>query len=196
MTNTQTSTGLGGTGTVAIASLPDSPEPSKHKPGIKELLAQLQDAIASESNLDKDDKENALFQLHNLAKAVKKPGDGGQKSASVANSTLDRTEIESLEKLYSFKEPQAVYDFLESNPFLVPLLQEAHGPIRKHFPNSRLFLQYITDPEIYNPQLAVFLTRPENLDAEERIDLLERIDYDWWFDAEPRSQGKMIICFE
>jgi len=143
MTNTQTSTGLGGTGTVAIASLPDSPEPSKHKPEIKELLAQLQDAIASESNLDEDDKENALFQLHNLATAVKKPGDCG-----LANSTLDPTEIESLEKLYSFKEPQAVYNFLESNPFLVPLLQEAHGPIRKHFPNSRLFLKYVTDPEI------------------------------------------------
>ncbi|MBO1347587.1 MAG: hypothetical protein EBE86_009410 [Hormoscilla sp. GUM202] len=191
MTNTQTSTGLGGTVSVAIASLPDSPEPSKHKPGIKELLAQLQDAIASESNLDEDDKENALKQLNNLAKAVKKPGDGG-----VANSTLERTEIESLEKLYSFKEPQAVYDFLESNPFLVPLLQEAHGEIRKHFPNSRLFLQYITDPEIYNPQLAVFLTRPENLDVEERIDLLERLGDDWWLDAKPRSQRKMIICFE
>ncbi|MBC6451792.1 MAG: hypothetical protein GDA43_00170 [Hormoscilla sp. SP5CHS1] len=104
MTNTQTSTGLGGTGSVAIASLPDSPEPSKHKPEIKELLAQLQDAVASESNLDEDDKENALKQLHNLATAVKKPGDGG-----LANSTLDPTEIESLEKLYSFKEPQAVY---------------------------------------------------------------------------------------
>jgi len=143
MTNTQTSTGLGGTGSVAIASLPDSPEPSKHKPEIKELLAQLQDAVASESNLDEDDKENALKQLHNLATAVKKPGDGG-----LANSTLDPTEIESLEKLYSFKEPQAVYNFLESNPFLVPLLQEAHGEIRKHFPNSRLFLKYVTDPEI------------------------------------------------
>ncbi|MBC6451793.1 MAG: hypothetical protein GDA43_00175 [Hormoscilla sp. SP5CHS1] len=139
MTNTQTSTGLGGTGTVAIASLPDSPEPSKHKPGIKELLAQLQDAIASESNLDKDDKENALKQLHNLAKAVKKPGDGGQKSASVANSTLDRTEIESLEKLYSFKEPQAVYDFLESNPFLVPLRS-----------NSQTFSQLTAVSAIYH----------------------------------------------
>lgn len=190
MTNTQTSTGLGGTGSVAIASLPDSPEPSKHKPGIKELLAQLQDAIASESNLDQDDKENALKQLNNLAKAVKKPGDGG-----VANSTLDRTEIESLEKLYSFKEPQAVYNFLESYPFLVPLLQEAQVEIRKHFPNSRLFLKYVTDPEISNPELAIYITRPENMDVEERIDLLERLDDDWWLDAEPRSQGKMFINF-
>jgi len=195
MTNTQTSTGLGGTVSVAIASLPDSPEPSKQKPGIKELLAQLQDAIASESNLDENDKENALKQLNNLAKAVKNPGDGGQKSTGVANSTLDPTEIESLEKLYSFKEPQAVYNFLEENPFLVPLLQEAHGEIRKHFPNSRLFLKYVTDPEIYNPQLAIYITRPENLDVEERIDLLERIDDDWWLDAEPRSQGKMFINF-
>ena len=85
MTNTQTSTDLGGTVSVAIASLPDSPEPSKQKPGIKELLAQLQDAIASESNLDENDKENALKQLNNLAKAVKNPGDGGQKSTGVAN---------------------------------------------------------------------------------------------------------------
>ncbi|MGK7903513.1 MAG: hypothetical protein AB4352_19340 [Hormoscilla sp.] len=195
MTSTQTSTGLGGTGAVAIASLPDSPEQSKHKPGIKELLAQLQDAIASESNLDEEDKEKALKHLNNLATVVKKPGVNGQNGTGLANSTLDRTEIESLEKLYSFKEPQAVYDFLEEYPFLVPLLQEAQVEIRKHFPNSRLFLKYVTDPEIYNPELAIYITRPENMDVEERIDLLERLDDDWWLDAEPRSQGKMFINF-
>ncbi len=113
MTNTQTSTGLGDTVSVEIASLPDSPEPSKHKPGIKELLAQLQDAISSESNLDEEDKEKALKHLNNLATVVKNPGDNGQ--TCVANPTLAPTEIESLEKLYSFKEPQAVYDFLEEN---------------------------------------------------------------------------------
>ena len=93
MTSTKNNRGLEGTASLAIASLPDSPELSKHKPGIKELLAQLQDAIASESNLDEEDKDNALSQLTNLAEVAKKTGDGSKKSIGVANPTITTGEI-------------------------------------------------------------------------------------------------------
>lgn len=109
--------------------------------------------------------------------------------------SLANLDFESLENLYNFRQKSEVLDFLEKHPFLIPLLLEAHTHIRQHFPDSPLFLQYITDPEIDFPQLAVYIDRPQELNAEEAIDKLESIDDDWWIDAEPKSQGKMFIGF-
>ena len=72
------------------------------------------------------------------------------------------------------------------------LLAEA---IRHHFPDSPLYLQHLTDPEYDHPQLAVYIDRPKELNAEEAIDTLEQIDDEWWSDAERRSQDKMFIGF-
>jgi ATP-dependent Clp protease ATP-binding subunit ClpA len=52
----------------AIAQLPDTSEPDQ--PGIKELLTQLQGAIAADSNLKADDKAEALEQLVVLAEVA------------------------------------------------------------------------------------------------------------------------------
>ncbi|NEP90006.1 MAG: hypothetical protein F6K18_26050 [Okeania sp. SIO2C2] len=49
------------------------------KLGIEELLTQLKEAIASESNLKEDDKETALEEIENLNQAANNPGDGGMK---------------------------------------------------------------------------------------------------------------------
>ena len=56
-------------GTVAntINQLPTSPDPEK--PGIKELLNQLQKAIEAETRLDDADKSDALEEVQNLAQA-------------------------------------------------------------------------------------------------------------------------------
>ncbi|NES03214.1 MAG: hypothetical protein F6K22_10345 [Okeania sp. SIO2F4] len=55
--------------TASINELPDSSEPNK--PGIKESLTQLQEAIEADSNLTQKYKEKALKQLQNLAEAGK-----------------------------------------------------------------------------------------------------------------------------
>lgn len=110
-------------------------------------------------------------------------------------SPLSPTDIESVEKLYTFQGKTEVLQFLEKYPFLVPLVLEAHQHIRHHFPDSALYLQHITDPEYDHPQLAVYIDRPKELNAEEAIDALERIDDEWWLDAETRSQDKMFIGF-
>jgi uncharacterized protein (DUF697 family) len=69
-----------GTVSTAISELPDSPE--SEKPGVKELLTQLKEAIASESNLSDEDKESALEEISNLAEAAKNPEDGRMKKAA------------------------------------------------------------------------------------------------------------------
>ena len=66
-------------GTVAetINQLPPSPNPEK--PGIKELLSQLVTAIEAENNLDEEEKQEALEQIQNLAKAGQNPQEGAMK---------------------------------------------------------------------------------------------------------------------
>ena len=71
----------------SLNQLPESPEPDK--PGIKELLAQLQAAIEAESNLDEEDKAEALEQVKMLADAGKNPQEkGNQKTAKRATTML------------------------------------------------------------------------------------------------------------
>ncbi|QXE25047.1 hypothetical protein B6N60_03757 [Richelia sinica FACHB-800] len=62
---------ISGTVTNTINELPPAPEPEK--PGIKELLTQLQAAIESDNDLTPKDKEKALKQVKNLAQAAQNP---------------------------------------------------------------------------------------------------------------------------
>ncbi len=57
-----------------INQLPNSPQ--SDKPGIKELLTQLQVAIEEETDLNNEDKAEALEQVKALAKAGKNPQEG------------------------------------------------------------------------------------------------------------------------
>ncbi len=74
---------ISGTVTASINELPATSEPEK--PGIKELLTQLQAAIEAESSLSKEDKEEALKQVKTLAEAGQNPQEGAmQKMAKDA----------------------------------------------------------------------------------------------------------------
>ena len=77
---------VSGTVTIAINELPDSSEPEK--PGIKELLSQLQAAI-NDPNLADDDKAQALEQIKVLAEAGQNPNnEAAQKQAKKAMGFL------------------------------------------------------------------------------------------------------------
>ncbi|MDP5337267.1 MAG: pentapeptide repeat-containing protein [Nodularia sp. (in: cyanobacteria)] len=81
---------ISGTVTNTINELPSSPEPDK--PGVKELLAQLQAAIEAEKDLPEEDKAEALEQVKTLAEAGKNPQEGTmQKAAKTAVKILKGT---------------------------------------------------------------------------------------------------------
>ena len=81
---------ISGTVTNTINELPKSPEPQK--PGIKELLTQLQAAIEAEKDLSQEDKAEALEQVKTLAEAGKNPQEGAkQKEAKTAMKILKGT---------------------------------------------------------------------------------------------------------
>ncbi|NER97197.1 MAG: low-complexity protein [Symploca sp. SIO1B1] len=81
---------VSGNVTNTISQLPDAPEPDK--PGIKELLTELQAAIEADPNLSEEDKTDALEQVQALAEAGQKPEDGAmQKLAKRAIKFLKGT---------------------------------------------------------------------------------------------------------
>jgi hypothetical protein len=61
----------------SINQLPSSPDSTKL--GIKELLSQLTEAISTSSDLDDEDRTEALEQVKTLAEAGKNPNDGAMK---------------------------------------------------------------------------------------------------------------------
>lgn len=73
----------------SINHLPASSEPDK--PGIKELLIELEAAISADPNLSEDDKQDVLKQVKELAEAAQDPNDGEMKEkAKTANRMLGR----------------------------------------------------------------------------------------------------------
>ena len=107
---------VGGNVSFAINELPSSSE--SDKPGIKELLTQLQESIEADPNLSDDDRNDALEQVKDLAEAAQNPNDGGMKEkAAKAGRMLGRI-MKSV--------PQAT-QFLEFCNNLLPLITKVFG---------------------------------------------------------------------
>ncbi|QSJ14533.1 hypothetical protein JYQ62_21775 [Nostoc sp. UHCC 0702] len=77
---------ISGNVSIALNQLPDSPEPDK--PGIKELLSQLQDAITQSSHLPEADKAEALEQVKTLAEASQNPQESTKQKAAKTAITM------------------------------------------------------------------------------------------------------------
>jgi hypothetical protein len=111
------------------SQLSDSPEPNK--PGIKELLTELQTAIEAEINLPDDDKAEALEQVKALAEVRKNPQDSTmQKAGKTAIKILQGT-------IASY--PSA------SMPEVKGLLLQLQAAIANE--NTELSIQSIENPE-------------------------------------------------
>ena len=78
---------ISGNVSIALNELPDATD--AEKPGIKELLSQLQDAIVQSTYLSEEDKAEALEQVNTLAEAGKNPQESTkQKTAKTAITML------------------------------------------------------------------------------------------------------------
>jgi uncharacterized protein YjbI with pentapeptide repeats len=77
---------ISGTVTNSINQLPASPQ--SDKPGIKELLTELQTAIEAETDLSDDDKAEALEQVKTLAEVGKNPQDSTLQKAGKKAMTM------------------------------------------------------------------------------------------------------------
>ena len=101
-----------------------------------------------------------------------------------------------IENLYIFRKANVVRKFLEEHTFLIPVLQEAHMHIKRHFPDSDVVLEVVTDPEIPggDRQLVAFILVEQK--AEEASEALDRFDEEWGLDAMERAEDMLCITLE
>jgi len=107
--------------------------------------------------------------------------------------TLD---LGALERLYALRRRAEIIKFLEENPFLFPLLQEAHEQIRNYFGKlAQVVLEVVTDPEVTGDQELVIFVRTK-LPPEEAVKQLEELDEKWWLDVPANARKKLCIDVE
>ena len=62
-----------------------------------------------------------------------------------------------IDKLYTLRDANEVTGFLEENPFLIPLLQEAYMHIKEYFPDSDVVLEVITTQKSWDKRISLCL---------------------------------------
>ncbi|MEH2059315.1 MAG: hypothetical protein V7K97_24810 [Nostoc sp.] len=107
---------ISGNVSIALNQLPDATD--AEKPGIKELLSQLQDAIIQSTYLPEEDKAEALEQVNTLAEAGKNP----QKSTKQKTAKTAITMLKGI-----FTGLPAVASLVEATNKLLPAIAKLFG---------------------------------------------------------------------
>jgi hypothetical protein len=103
--------------------------------------------------------------------------------------------VELIKQKYSIRGDAEVFHFLEVYPFLAQLLIEAYPYIRKYFPQSKISLEMVSDPEEYGrEQLVAFIKT--DMEPQEAVEALSNFDKMWWLNALKRAQGNLCITVE
>jgi hypothetical protein len=100
-------------------------------------------------------------------------------------------DLNQIEGLYTIKGRAEVLSFLQAHSALVPLLLEAASRLQTYFPDARLSLERIGDPE--EPREQVFVGVASGLPVDQAIDRLRQFDHGWWLENGPRGQRKLGI---
>lgn len=100
--------------------------------------------------------------------------------------------IEGVLALYTTPHPKEVQDFLEKNPFLIPLVSATYQNIKKHFSSySKVTLDLETDVEDATESLAAHVVT--SLPVEEAYKQLKQFDWQWWLDVLDQAQSKFYV---
>lgn len=103
---------------------------------------------------------------------------------------LAAPQIESLQKAYIIRDKDEVFEFIESHPYLLPILLEAPEKIRRYFPDEKLGLGVVYDPEIVNYVHLVLSIDLTNLDPYEAMDKEDELYENWLRKLSPQVRDK------
>lgn len=110
------------------------------------------------------------------------------------NEVLIPEKLSKLTNLYTLKEFEEVFDYLESYSYLITLLEEAYFEIRRYFSNEKLTLEVMNDMETNEEMLLLLINT--NLNQKEARQKLNRFDENWWIDASLFAFSKLCIQVE
>jgi hypothetical protein len=139
----------------------------------------------------KKESNRVVIETQAVKPALSPVSSNAEEKASLLVAQL-KSEAQQLEQCYRFRNPEDVWRFLELHPYLVPLLTEAYGHIRKYFPTADLVLEYAPDPEVLGEeQLILSISFEQDVDKAHRA--LEQFDHDWWSDAGEQAFDDLCV---
>lgn len=146
------------------------------------MTKPLEEALAAVSQLPETDQDAiATIIIEKIA------------TKEISTLTLSPADIESLEKLYTFRVRTKVLQVLQKYSFLVTTLQSVPDNIRNYFPDSQLFLEVVTDPEITD-YLQLFILIATNIEPDEAMDRLDKFENDWWLHTP--YEVRSLVCID
>jgi hypothetical protein len=107
---------------------------------------------------------------------------------------MTTTTFQPLHRTYALRNEAEIAAFLHQYPFIEPLLQDAPGHIRAHFPESALSLEAYYDPEDNFDQIILWVET--NLEPSEALAQRDAFYEQWWFDALAQIQRRLTINLE
>lgn len=122
------------------------------------------------------------------ATSLENPGHIEDKAAT----NIDFTAVE---KQFSLKEPEQIFRFLTSHPYLIPLLSETAEVVERYFSDVKFGLHYYVDPEVASFKWLT-MQIPTKYSPEEASYRLNKFDEEWWLDNEYRTNGNLTVNVE
>ena len=110
--------------------------------------------------------------------------------------TIEKTPglFEKLEQLYSTDQPAQVAAYLEQNPLLWPLLEEAHANFRQFFPVGPLVLESHTQVNADDAPLVIAVHPTTDLDT--ALIQYNQLKLKWWVRAYERFKPWLSIALK
>lgn len=105
--------------------------------------------------------------------------------------SIELTEL-SINGLFAIRNQAEVLNFLEQNPEMVPALRESYDKIKKYFPDSKLTLDLLVDPEWpYKSRLIIWINT--TMDAYQELETLNKMDKEWTVNLADDVASNLII---
>ncbi len=101
--------------------------------------------------------------------------------------------IEVLSKYIMFNSLTDEKRFLSKNTFLIDIIEEAITKIKKLFTSESLELAIENDPEIQSDSEVLVLKIHTKKSPKEMIELLNKLDEEWWLETKLNTKQKLVI---
>ncbi len=101
--------------------------------------------------------------------------------------------IANLKKLIEFYSSPEITSFLLKNHFLLDIIEEAVKKIKHLFRDEKLKLALERDPEISSDSGVLSLRISTKKSPKEALELLDKLNEEWWLQVKPRTKQKLII---
>ena len=111
------------------------------------------------------------------------------------NQNTENDGFSELDKVYLFREPDQILNYLILNPYLTPLLGETADALKQYFPDARFALRRYVDPEISGFTRLV-IEIPTKYSPKETLSRLDKFEDEWWIENEYKSKGNLTVNVE